>query len=287
LTESFSDIPEKGKSGKCSQCGGSYWIKRESFILRCYAVAGERYCSQCGEELEPSTYCSGCGALYPDYCVVYTKKPPQRAFEKKSFSLGLPFSRSTKKSTSLLNSPGKRGVRGSERQSDLRRQVLMVGGGIAFLAVIAFIVLFYMGSRAEDKFAREFVVALYGVKSGTDQCLTKSALLTGGSRLLDKDRQQLQSVKSEIDLSLQALSPPPKKFSDAHARLLKLSGTYEKLYALCLSSTPSAEMTTATETLEAQFYSQAKELQGSLPSELREELILKVPRYSNLQFMLE
>jgi hypothetical protein len=163
----------------------------------------------------------------------------------------------------------------------------MVGGGVALLAVIVFIAFFYMKSRAEDIFAREFVVALYGVKSGTEQCLTKSELLTSGSRLLDKDLRQLQSVKAEIDSALQVLSPPPKKFSDAHTRLLKLSGTYEKLYTLCTSSGPSAELATATAALDAQFYAQAKELKGSLPPELLAELIAKAPRYGNLQFMLE
>ena len=52
-------------------------------MLRCYAVAGERYCVKCGEVLGLSTYCPGCGTLYPDYCVVYSKKPETRVFEKK------------------------------------------------------------------------------------------------------------------------------------------------------------------------------------------------------------
>lgn len=256
-------------------------------MLRCYAITGERYCSHCGEELGQSTYCPGCGTLYPDYVVVHTKKPPQRFFEKKSFSLGLSVPRSTGKSAPLLGAPEIRSVKGGGRSSDFRRQLLMAGGGIALLAVIAFMAVFYIRSQAESKFAREFVVALYGVKSGTDQCLEKSALLAGGNRLINKDLLELQSVKSEIDAALQVLSPPPKKFSDAHTRLLKLSGTYEKLYALCSSSSPSAEITTATETLEAKFNSQAKELKGSLPPELLAELIAKTPRYRNLQFMLE
>lgn len=288
LSEDLPNIPEKGKNGKCSECGASYWIHRESFMLRCYVVTGERYCSKCGEVLGQSTYCPGCGTLYPDYCVVHSKKPVQRAFEKKPFILNLSLPSFTGKTAApVLRTPELMAAGGGAGSSDLKRQLLMVGAGLALVAVIAVLALLYIRDRAESKFTREFVVALYGVKSGTDQCLKKSALLASGSRLVDKDLAQLKSVKAEIASALQVLSPSPEKFTDAHARLLKLFGTYEKLYNLCITSGPSAEVATSAGALETQFYSQAKELKGALPPKLLAELTAKVSRYGNLQFMLE
>ena len=287
LPENLSDVPEKGKNGKCSECSASYWVHRESFILRCYAVNGERYCSHCGEALGPSTYCPGCGTLYPDYCVVGTKKPAQRAFEKKQFTLNLSFPKFERKSATVGRKQGLIAAGGKAGSSDLRRQLLMVGAGIALIATIAVVVLLYMKSQAESKFTTDFVVALYGIKSGTDQCLKKSALLASGNRLVDKDVGQLKVVKEEIAIALQALSPPPEKFSNAHSRLLTLEATYEKLYNLCITSGPSATVATSAEALDLQFIKQAKELKGVLPPELLTELTVKAPRYSNLQFMLK
>lgn len=287
LTENLSDVPEKGRSGKCSECGGSYWIHRESFMLRCYAIVGERYCDNCGETLGQSTYCPGCGTLYPDYCVVHTKKPPQRVFEKKSFSLGLSSPGSVGKSAAPAFMKEGRGISRGNGSSDLRRQLLMVGAGIALLAVIAVLALTYMRSRAEEKFIEEFVVALYGVKSGTDQCIKMSEILANGNRLVDGDLAQLKSVKAEIVAAIQALPSPPEKFSAAHSRLGNLSSTYEKLYTLCVTSGPSAEIATAAGALEAKFNTQAKELKRDLPPPLLTELINKSSRYKNLQFMLE
>jgi hypothetical protein len=282
LPEDLSRIPEKGMSGKCSECGGSYWIHRESFILRCYAVEGERYCCSCGESLGPSTYCPGCGALYPDYCVVNNKKPAQRAFEKKNFSLpGF-----SGKSAAPGRKQNIRTAGGRAGSSDLRRQLLMVGGGIALLAVIAVVALLYLQDRAESKFIKEYVVALYSLKAGTDQCVLKSALLAGGSRLVEKDLDQLKFVDDKITSALQVLSPPDK-FINVQDRLLKLSSTYKKLYHLCTTSGPSAEVILSAQTLESQFNAQAKELKGVLPSPLLAELIDKSSRYKNLQFMLE
>lgn len=286
LPEDLSKTPEKGMSGKCSECSGSYWIHRESFILRCYTVEGERYCCSCGEALGPSTYCPGCGALYPDYCVVNNKKPAQRAFEKKSFSLDLSLPGFSGKSAapgrkqSLMTAGGRVGA------SDLRRHLLMFGGAIALLAVIAVVALLYLRDRAESKFIKEYVVALYSLKAGTDQCVLKSALLASGSRLVEKDLDQLKFVDDKITSALQVLSPP-EKFINVQDRLLKLSSTYKKLYRLCTTSGPSAEVTLSAQTLESQFNAQAKELKGVLPSPLLAELIDKSSRYKNLQFMLE
>lgn len=287
LSEVLEDSPEKGKNGKCSECGASYWIHRESFMLRCYAVTGKRYCRNCGEALGQSTYCPGCGTLYPDYCVVHSKKPAQRAFEKKHYSLNLSLPRFAGKSAGSSQKLGRGAAGTGAGASDLKRQLLMVGAGIAFLAVLAVVALLYVRDRAESKFTKEFVVALYGVKAGTEQCLKMSALLASGSRLVDKDLAQLKSVRAEITVALQVLSPPPEKFADAHSRLLTLSTTYEKLYSLCVTSGPAAEVAATAGTLDAQFNAQAEELRGALPPQLLAEVKAKIARYGNLQFMLE
>lgn len=283
----LQDVPEKGKNGKCSECGGSYWINRESFILRAYTVDGERYCSHCGEGLVPSTYCTGCGTLYPDYYVVSSSKPKKRARESKSIALNLSFSK-VKRISAQTSRRGESIAEGRKTiSSALRRQLLTVGAGIAFLAVIAVLVIFYKQNSAENKFTKEFVVALYGLKAGTEQCMKMSEILGNGNRLVDKDFARLKSVKSEIVAALQVLSPPPKKFNDVHNRLQNLSNTYDKLYSLCINSEPSAALLDSAEALNLQFTKQAKELKGTLPPQILTELKDKSIRYNNLQFMLE
>lgn len=286
LSEDFYEVPEKGKSGKCSECSSSYWIHRESFKLRCYAVDGERFCGKCKEALGQSTFCPGCGALYPDYCIVQSKKSELRAFEKKKFSLNLTSPRFSWKSASPSRKQNLLAVASAGAgTSDLKRQLMMVGAGMAFLAVIAVIALLYMRERAESKFIKEYVVALYGVKAGIDQCVVKSTLLANGSPLAVKDIAQLKFVDDKIATLLKSLSPPDK-FVDAQDRLLKLAGTYKKLYRICTTSGPSAEAAISAATLESQFERQARELKEVLPPPLLAELIEKSLRYKNLQFML-
>lgn len=285
LSDDLSEISEKGKSGKCAGCNSSYWIQRESFMLRSYAVDGERYCSQCGEALAQSTYCPGCGALYPDYCIVATKKPAQRTFEKKNISLALPSFGG--KSAGRGRKQGGMATNGKSGSGDLRRQVLMVGTAIALIAAISVGILFYVRDRAESKFTNRFVVTLYGIKSGTDHSLRMSALLASGSRLADKDLILLKSVKTENAATLALLSPPPEKFSDAHSRLLQLWATYVKLNELAINSGPTPDVANAAGDLEEQFIKQAKELKAALPPKLLTQLTTMSSRYKNLQFMLE
>lgn len=287
LSEDLSRIPEKGKNKKCSECGGSYWIHRESFILRAYALDGERYCIHCRENLGPSTYCPGCGTLYPNYCVVQNKKPSQRAFEKKGFSFGLSLPRVTRKAAKSYSKLELEPISGSGVSRDFRRQLLIVGAAIALLAVFAGVGFLYMRGRAEEKFVSSFIVVLYGVKSGMDHSLKMSDLLASGSRLADKDLALLKSVNVENTAALQLLSSPPEKFSDSYNRLMALSGTYQKLYNLCLTSAPSATVADSAGALESQFNTQAKELKSSLSPPLLAELTAKASRYRNLQFMLE
>lgn len=286
LSEDLSAAPEKGKSGKCPECGGSYWIHRESFMLRCYAVTGVRYCSKCGGELGQSTYCPGCGTLYPDYCVVHSKKPAQRAFEKKHFTLNIAFPSSAGRSATTGKTEGLTAAVGKAGGSDLRRQLMMVGAGLALLAVLGVIAFLYMQDRAETKFSKRFVAVLYGIKSGTDGCLKMSALLANGTPLENKDLVLLKSVKAENAAALQLLTPPPEKFSDAHSSLVKLAATSEKLMNLCITSKSSAEIASSAAVLEKQFYKQAKDLKGVLHPKLLAELKEKASRF-NLQFMLE
>lgn len=287
LSENLSLIDEKGKSGKCSECSGSYWIHRESFILRGYTVRGLRHCAGCGEELGESTYCPGCGTLYPDYCIVHSKKPVPRAVMKESFSLSLSLPVAAGKSSSK----GKKDVLTSlsddtGRSSDIRSQLIKVGGVIALFAVIAVIGFLYIQDRAESKFSKSFVVVLYGIKSGTDQCLKLSELLANGTRLSDKDIALLKSVKAENAAALQLLSTPPEKFAEAQSRLVKLAGTYEKLNNLCINSGPSLTVAATANDLETQFNAQAKELRGALHPKLIAELKEKSSRLTSLQFML-
>lgn len=284
--EDLSSVSEKGKSGKCPECRGSYWIHRESFILRCYAVTGKRYCHKCGEELNHSTFCPACSTLYPDYCAVHSKRPAPRSFAKKNFSLNLALPASAKKSPTTSGDEGHPLLSGNVKKSR-HHPLVKIGAIFSFLAVLAVVAFLYLQNRAENQFTHNFVAVLYGIKSGTDQCMKLSARLASGTPLNSKELSLLKSVHAENTSALQALVPPPKKFSEAHSRLLPLAATYDKLNNLCTSSGPTPTVTAAAEALQTQFNTQAKALRSVLPPKLSAEIKEKSTRLTNLQFMTQ
>lgn len=285
LQEDLPSVPEKGLNPKCPECAGRYWIHRESFMLRCYTVSGERYCASCGEALGMSTYCPGCGTLYPDYCVVAASKPARRDFAKSSLPFDLSFARPRKKSASSFAASAPAAATPTLTLG--RRPLLMVALAVVLIAAIAVGAMVYLNNQAERKFTKNFVVALYGIKTGTDQSLKKSALLASGTPLRESDLAELSAGKTEIDAAVKMLATAPDKFSGAHKQLAKLHGTYEKLYTLSVSSGPSPSVAEAAGKLESQFREEARALKSGLPPQLADEIRAVLPRYRNLRFMVE
>jgi len=174
-------------------------------------------------------------------------------------------------------------------------------------AAVAVLVLFlfvgltkiYLSNKADQEYAKKFVVALYGVKSGTDLSLGimngmtsewKKNLETANiaPRTSQEALDRLKTVKSRIALAMESLNESPEKFIDAREKLTRLHGVYEEVYALNISNPGAVDVYSASvETLDAKFNKVAGELKSVMPEELLEELEASVAKYRNLKFLVD
>jgi len=230
--------------------------------------------------------CENCGALYPSYCVVQLAKPVRRKAAKAGDSFN------------LFSKEKKRPVVASHGTSRTARKPLPVMLAlVALVAVLAAAIGFFaLKSKGEQQFARNYVLALYGVKSGADRSLGNfekvssewKAMADSGQvyilRIAPKEKADLDAVKAEVDKVMQQLGEAPEKFSNAQDRLSRLYQVYTRLYALNQSPPDNLPAFTETTTkLAGEFNRATQELKTGLPEELLEEIRQVAPRYKNLQ----
>jgi predicted Zn finger-like uncharacterized protein len=285
----LDQLSEGGAYRKCPECNGRFWTHKESFVLRAYKKTGKIYCDTCGSELGAANICHGCGALHPGYCVVQLSKPARRKIRKSDYSV------------SLSLKPKKQIYTLAPTSSVESRKPLLVKLGLLALVVVLAVTagLYYHNLKTMQGYSKNYVRALYGVKSGTDRsmelCLKTAADWRAkqesgqnfDARIAPGETAKLTEVKDEIDRILQQMSETPEKFSDSRAKLDRLYGIYTRLHALNLSPPKSlAEFTDATSRLQGNFDKAALELKASLPEELLDEIREVAPRYKNLQFIV-
>ena len=285
----LDQITEGGAYRKCPECNGRFWTHKEPFALRAYKKEGKIYCDSCGSELGLANICLGCGALHPGYCVMQPSRPVRRKIRRSDYSVGLAL-----KSKRQVYTPS------AASSADSRRPLLVKLGLLALVVVLAVTAgIFYLNHKTMQGYSRNYVRALYGIKSGTDRGLelcSKTAAdwqAKQGSgqnfdaRIAPSETAKLTAVKDEIDRIMQQMRETPEKFSDSRAKLDRLYEIYAKLNALNLSPPKSlVEFTDATSRLQGNFDKSAQELKASLPEELREEIRRAAPRYKNLQFII-
>lgn len=284
-----SRITEAGTSTSCPVCKSRFWMIQEPFVLRAYRKAGSTYCGKCGSQLGLSNMCTACGEFFPSYRVVQSSKPVRRKAVKEGFSFNLSLK------------PARKGRAFSpESTRTSRKPLLALLGLVAVVAVLAVAIgSFFLNMKAEQQFSRNYVLALYGIKSGADRSLNAlsktsvewKAKTDSGQvfilRVTPEEKADLNEVKDEVDKVMQQLNAPPEKFVAANDRLVRLYQVYLKLYALNL--TPPAtlpDLTNAVGKLDGDFNRAGQELKAGLPEELLEEIRKVAPRYKNLQFIL-
>lgn len=284
-----SRATETGTASTCPECKSRFWLLREPFVLRAYKKAGNLYCLECDGPLGPSHLCENCGALYPAYCVVQLAKPVRRKAARTGDSFRL--ARSSKKQTVAVSHEAPRAAR--------KTLPVLLSVVVAVAVLAATIGFYFVELKAEQQFVRNYVLALYGVKSGADRSLNKfeqvsgewKAMAESGQvyvlRISPKEKTDLEAVKAEVDKAMQQLGTPPEKFSGAQDRLARLYQIYSRLYSLNLSPPDTLPaFGEATTKLAGDFNRATGELKTSLPEELREELRKVAPRYKNLQPLL-
>lgn len=290
------EIPEQkisasASSQQCPDCRYKYWFRQEKFMLRAYGKQGRIYCFDCGEELGSEVLCLNCGSLCPDYCVVQSDKFIVHKQQKAGYGFSLPQkSKSSARVTSTPKAAKQQTNSGWLVYAALAVLVLALAGGMTKV---------YLDKKATQEYAKNFIVALYGVKSGTDLSLGliddisstwQKNMGAGGiiPRPSQKDLDKLAAVKKRISETMETLNHSPEKFAEARSKLVRLHGIYEQIYALYTSRPDSFDdYTVAIDKLKMSFSKAAVDLKRSLPEELSEELKASVAKYTNLNFLVK
>jgi hypothetical protein len=289
----LSNIPESGTFKTCPECKSRFWVNKESYARMALIKEGKLYCDKCGKELDHIIVCSACGVMYPDYYLVQASKPPRRQIEKPElFSLSFtlkpatPTYAHTYTYTEAKKSGGKSSGILLKRVGVLAIVALLIAGG-AYL---------YHIRQVEKLYAKNYMRALYTIKTGTDLSLNTCAKISAewktrmdagqsaAPRISGEDESRLIKVKAATDNFMLKLNETPKKFTTSKEKLDKLYGEYTKVNALAIA--PSGSLSGFTDSASksgSEFDVAVKDLKASLPTALSEELQIAKVKYRGLK----
>jgi len=290
----IDDITNAAASQQCPKCNVKFWTQREEFTLRPYKKKGKIYCFGCGHELGHDDLCQRCGRLFPDYFVVQTAKPVQRKQQKKSFSFSSRPAREPVEEVTFEEVAFEEAA--EPRQRTNFKPLAYVALVVLLLVLVGGIGQYYLQQQAKKQYSRNFIVALYGLKSATDLCLGNSAKISSdwkasgqaiAPRLSTEQLTRLETVKVAIDEALEKLTETPEEFAASRQQLTKLYQVYLQLKSLNESSPDSLEELSANVAkLDKDFIAAAKQLKNGFPDMLLDELTASVGKYRNLRFMV-
>jgi len=285
----IDEISNAAASQQCPECNFKFWTHREEFTLRPYKKKGKIYCFGCGHELGHDDLCLRCGRLFPDYYVVQTAKPAQRKQQKEPFSFSFRSARRPVEEVAFEEVA-------EPRQRTNFKPLAYVALAVLLLVLAGGVGKYYLHQQAKKQYSRNFIVALYGLKSATDLCLGNSAKISSAwkasgqaiaPRLSTEQLTRLETVKVAIDEALDKLAETPEEFADSRQRLTKLYQIYLQLKSLNESSPDSlAELSANVAKLDKEFVAAAKQLKNGFPEMLLDELTASVGKYRNLGFMI-
>jgi hypothetical protein len=297
----LTQIVEDTTANSCPACKARYVLTRESFARRASRKAGEINCAECGGQLDHSQYCPSCKALYPDYYAAeFPDAARKRARQNRNLFAGLrnfSFEWRSSSSSSLDYKPVMLDSEAWQEPTGLKKRTIVTGvSAVVIIALIAIGTTFYFHVKAKKQYAASYVMALYGIKMGTDLSLKASGKIssdwtakisTGQNSppfISVDDENQLNKVKTQTDKYLQKLNDTPSAFVESNERLLKLNGVFLKLHTAALK--PTGTITTfleMTKKVENEFNVAAADLKKNLPTELSEELDIAKAKYRGLK----
>ena len=287
----LSQISDKGNFTPCPECKGRFWINRESYARMALKKEGNTYCDQCCKELDHRIVCSACGIMYPDYYLVQASRPPRRQIEKPDL-FSLSYTLKPTKPTYTYSYT-------TARESHVRTQrPYLKIAGIAALIILVTVGLssFYHKKKSEQQYAKNYIRALYIIKTGTDLSLNicaktstvwKTNMSAGQSfvpRIKAEDESNLNAAKQTTDRFMQTISNPPKKFVEPKEKLANLYGVYLK--ANTLATAPSGSLSGFTNSVtisQNDFNLAVQELKRSLPPALSAELKIAKTKYKGFK----
>ncbi len=291
----ISNIPENGTFTPCPECKSRFWITKESYARMSLKKEGKIYCDKCGSELAHSIVCTGCGIMYPDYCLVQASKPPRRQIEKPDlFSISFPTLKPASPKSSYTYS-----YTGVRKPSLQPSKVFLKRAGV--MALIALLVVgsayIYHIKQAEKQFAVNYMRALYAIKAGTDFGLNTCTRISAewkargdaGQRFVPKineeEESRLNSIKTAADGFMKKLNKTPKKYTVSKEKLADLYGIYARVHNLAVAP-PSDSLTNftgSTSKSQSDFNAAVNDLKASLPTALSEELQIAKVKYKSLK----
>jgi uncharacterized protein YbaR (Trm112 family) len=288
----LSRIPENGTFTPCPECKSRFWISKESYARRALTKEGKIYCDQCGKDLEHVIVCTSCGVMYPDYYLVQSAKPPRRQVEKPDL-FSLSFSLKPAKQT-YSYTPTYTSSKGSQVGPSIPFK--KIAGLVVVILLAVGIGYFYHMKKKEQQFAKNYIRALYVIKSGTDISFNACAKISADwkakneagqnftPRIKVEDEERLNRLKETSDNIMLLLNEPPKKLVNPKEKLVTLYNEFNKVHSLALAPAGSySNFTIATAKLQNNFNAELIDLKASLPYILAKELDKAKIKYKNLK----
>jgi hypothetical protein len=277
-------VTDTGTSTTCDDCKATFWLVKESFARRALRKPGKIYCVKCGTVQGPHIVCVGCGVKYPEYVGIQLAKPAARRRSKK-----------------MVLVP-QQGSGGASSLADLTVSVASSKGLLKLVGAAAFIIslsvggYFYHQHTLEQKFLKNYVLALFYVKSGIDvgfaKCAESSAAwkksMDAGQNLVPTVTPLFQSDlangRKDFEGVMVKMAQPPKKFASSREELLKLDSIYAKI--LPIASSPSGSLASYTESvnrLDGEYRTALKNFKANLPPQITKVLKDSKSKYKGLE----
>jgi len=288
-----TDIQPEGSFNKCSACGTSFVVRKESFARRALHKSTEISCAECGNPPGSSIYCSSCHAIYPDFLAIETSSPAKRQLGQllktlnalKNLKLGGSANPSADSYSDLPLKAGKAKDLHSPRRS------------AKLLAALVILILFFGGGgyywyqdRLATNYTRNYVKALLGIKLARDLNIKLSNRLTAemkagtSASLTATEQKSAASAKKDVDSLMERLGKIPDKFTPNNDSLKKLYGSYAKLHTTVTSPPgPSDIYAASINTIDDDFKKAAKELKSGLPEKISTQLSATSKKFTALQ----
>jgi hypothetical protein len=270
---------------RCRRCASKITIKRVSARRKSFR-AQTVFCSACGADFLFSSACPLCKAPFTGYLLVNTERPRKK--------IGI----TAKNLTEFVDWLGSRWpVSATTRIKSLPLRIRVVS--IALFLILALFAAgssYYLHRQNEQNYLKNYVLTLYGIKSGFDRGSGIGKDLAEESRrfgkpgyyptsMVSEKLEEFKIVQSEVDRFMEHLANPPESLQDAGARLQQLYSIYKRQNSLVTAPHGSVdEYERAMKETQTNFSHSLAQFKSSLPTQVRDEIKKSGTRY-NLQFL--
>lgn len=129
---------------------------------------------------------------------------------------------------------------------------------------------------------RNYVLAIYGIKSGMDLC---SRTYGDNQEISNEEKEDMAIVKGEVDQIMRKLENPPEKYAQLSTKLQSMYSNYQKLNDLANAPLGRlANLEPKVEEAKGNFSKGIADIKSNMPDQLADELKRSGMKY-NLGFM--